>query len=98
MPYITKTESGKVIINDEGYLSCDSYYETYWLTRKQSAELVIYRRGADHRQKPNTREPRKWLNEDIIIKEFPNMQLFFLYIISCRYQQHFKNRDIVNAS
>nr|QTX14798.1 hypothetical protein [Klebsiella pneumoniae] len=44
--------------------------EAYWLTRKTGgAELVIYRKGRfDHRQKPNTREPRKWLNEDIIIK------------------------------
>ena len=96
MPYMCKTESGKVIINDEGNLSCDSYYRSILVNPKTGgAELVIYRKGRfDHRQKPNTREPRKWLNEDIIIKEFPNIRIVFLYIISCRYQQHFKNRDI----
>lgn len=96
MPYMCKTESGKVIINAEGYLSCDSYYRSILVNPKTGvAELVIYRKGRfDHRQKPNTREPRKWLNEDIIIKEFPNIRIVFLYIISCRYQQHFKNRDI----
>lgn len=74
MPYMCKTESGKVIIYDEGYLSCDSYYRSILVNPKTGgAELVIYRKGRfDHRQKPNTREPRKWLNEDIIIKEFPN--------------------------
>lgn len=96
MPYMCKTESGKVIINAEGYLSCDSYYRSILVNPKTGgAELVIYRKGRfDHRQKPNTREPRNWLNEDIIIKEFPNIRIVFLYIISCRYQQHFKNRDI----
>lgn len=34
MPYMCKTESGKVIINDEGYLSCDSYYRSILVNPK----------------------------------------------------------------
>lgn len=96
MPYMCKNENGKVIIHDKGYLSCYSYYRSILVNPKTGeVELIIYRNGRfDHRQKPNTKEPRKWLNEDRIIKKFPSIRIVLLYIISCRYRQHFKNRDI----
>lgn len=96
MPYMCKNENGKVIIHDKGYLSCYSYYRSILVNPKTGeVELIIYRSGRfDHRQKPNTKEPRKWLNEDRIIKKFPSIRIVLLYIISCRYRQHFKNRDI----